>query len=82
MENINVIRGVQASEVADFVEEEVRWMFNGCEEIGSSDITLCALGVCQRLWPTDRYHSDEFSGTFHVVRNLVQYFIREGHFRG
>lgn len=77
-----MIYGLNASEVADFVEEEVRWMFHDCEEIGSSDITLCALGACQRLWPTERYHSDEFSATFHQVRTLVQYFIREGHFRG
>ena len=34
----------------DIVQEEVQWMFGDAEEVGSSDISICARQILDTAW--------------------------------
>lgn len=59
---------VFSDEVHDFIDEEVRWAFSDCEEIGSSDVSIVVREVVRSF--------DIDHDMVPVVRAMVQSSIR------
>ena len=56
------------------IEERVHWMFDGAEEIGSSDISCCVRAVLSDYYPGDLVQASVQETA--LVRNYVHNCIR------
>jgi hypothetical protein len=72
-------------DVANFdsvVCDNVEWMFDGAEEIGSSDINACVNNVIQQLgFKVEEISTEEFMVAKFAVHNAISNldWIRENH---
>lgn len=56
--------------VRETVDGVVEWMFSGCDEIGSSDISCCVHSICRDL-DVATVQDDEFAFIRGMVRNSI-----------